>query len=47
MIEHPYLSNPKIMIRAKNPKKVLSDASQMVADDAAEFAKEFGRVLKK
>jgi len=47
MIEHPYLSNPKIMVRAKNPKKVLSDATQMVADDAAEFTKEFGRVLKK
>jgi DNA-directed RNA polymerase subunit L len=47
MIEHPYLSDPKIMVRAKNPKKVLSDASQMVADDAKEFGKEFSRSLKK
>ena len=47
MIEHPYLSSPKIMVRAKNPKKVLSDASQMVIDDAAEFGKEFGKTLKK
>lgn len=47
MIEHPYLSNPKITIRAKNPKKVLSDASQMIIDDAREFGKEFGKVLKK
>lgn len=47
MIEHPYLSSPKIMVRAKNPKKVLSDASQMVIDDASEFGKEFGKTLKK
>jgi DNA-directed RNA polymerase subunit L len=47
MIEHPYLSNPKITIKAKNPKKVLADATQMVADDAKEFGKEFGRSLKK
>ncbi|MCX6814781.1 MAG: DNA-directed RNA polymerase subunit L [Candidatus Aenigmarchaeota archaeon] len=47
MIEHPYLSNPKISIKAKNPKKVLSDAAQMVADDAREFGKEFSRVVKK
>jgi DNA-directed RNA polymerase subunit L len=47
MIEHPYLSNPKISVRAKNPKKVLADAAQMVADDASEFGKEFGRQLKK
>jgi len=47
MIEHPYLSHPKITVRAKNPKKVLSDASQMIIDDAREFGKEFGKVLKK
>jgi DNA-directed RNA polymerase subunit L len=47
MIEHPYLSNPKILVRSKNPKKVLADASQMVIDDAGEFRKEFGRALKK
>jgi DNA-directed RNA polymerase subunit L len=47
MIEHPYLSNPKITVRANNPKKVLSDASQMIIDDAREFGKEFGKVLKK
>jgi DNA-directed RNA polymerase subunit L len=47
MIEHPYLSHPKITVRAKNPRKVLSDASQMVADDAREFGKEFGRAVKR
>ena len=47
MIEHPYLSNPKITVKAKNPRKVLADATQMVTDDAKEFGKEFGRSLKK
>ncbi|HJW96911.1 MAG TPA: DNA-directed RNA polymerase subunit L [archaeon] len=47
MIEHPYLSNPKITVRAKNPKKVLADAIQMVAEDAREFGKEFGKAGKK
>ena len=46
-IEHPYLSQPKISVRAKNPKKVLADASQMIANDAKEFGKEFGRAAKK
>ena len=47
MIEHPYLSCPKISIRAKNPKKVLSDAAQMVIDEAAEFGKEFSKAVKR
>jgi len=47
MIEHPYLSSPKIIVRAKNPKKVLADASQMVGEDAREFAREFGKAGKR
>ena len=47
MIEHPYLSSPKIIVRAKNPKKVLADASQMVSEDAREFAREFGKAGKR
>ncbi len=47
MIEHPYLSHPKIIVRAKNPKKVLADAAQMVINDAKEFGKEFSRAAKK
>jgi len=46
-IEHPYLSQPKISVRAKNPKKVLADAAQMVANDAREFGKEFSRAAKR
>jgi DNA-directed RNA polymerase subunit L len=47
MIEHPYLSSPKIIVRAKNPKNVLADAAQMVVNDAREFGKEFSRITKK
>lgn len=47
MIKHPYLSEPKIIIRSKNPKKTLVDAAQSVMDDAVEFGKEFKRALKK
>lgn len=47
MIEHPYLSEPKIIIRADNPKKVLESSAQAIIDSAKEFEKEFGRVSKK
>lgn len=47
MIEHPYLSQPKIIVRAKNPKGVLLNAAQMIIDDSKEFSKEFKRAVKK
>lgn len=47
IIKHPYLSQPEIIIRAKNPGRVLNDAAQLIIDDAKEFGKEFGRALKK
>lgn len=46
VLEHPYLSVPNIIIRAKNPKKVLTDAAQLVIDDVKEFRKEFKRSVK-
>lgn len=47
MIEHPYLSEPKLMVRGKDPKKILDKAAQMVIDQAKEFQKEFKRASKK
>ena len=41
MIEHPYLSEPKLIIRAENPKKVLDASAQAILDSAKEFEKEF------
>lgn len=47
MIEHPYLSEPKLIIRADNPKKVLDNSAQAIIDSAKEFEKEFRRVSNK
>ena len=47
MKEHPYLSQPKIIVFSKNPKKSLENAAQKVADAAKEFQTEFKRALKK
>jgi len=46
VIEHPYLSEPKFIVRADNPEKILSDASQRIIDQVKEFGKEFRRVSK-
>ena len=46
-IDHPYLSEPHLSIRAKNPKKVLMDAAELLITDAKTFQREFKRVIKK
>jgi DNA-directed RNA polymerase subunit L len=43
IIENPYLSEPKIIIRGKEPLKILAKASQMVSDQAKEFEAHFKR----
>ena len=47
IIQHPYISQPEMIIRSKNPGKTLKDAAQVVADDAKEFGVEFKRAMKK
>lgn len=47
IIEHPNLSEPKLIVRGKDPKKILQKAAQMVSDEAKDFEKELKRVLKK
>ena len=47
LIEHPYLSEPKIIVRSKNPKKTLLDAAQLTITQTKEFEKEFQRIIKK
>ncbi|MBN1896593.1 MAG: hypothetical protein JW789_02590 [Candidatus Aenigmarchaeota archaeon] len=47
IIEHPYLSQPKLIVKAKNPKKTVSDAAQLVADRSKEFRVAFDRAAKK
>jgi len=43
MIEHPMLSQPKIIIKASNPKGVLSRATDMVIKQTQDFSKVFKR----
>ena len=47
MVKHPYLSHPKIIIKSGQPKKILTNAAQMIIDDATTFEKSFRRALKK
>jgi DNA-directed RNA polymerase subunit L len=47
IIQHPYISQPEIIIRSKNPPKTLRDAAQIVADDAKAFSTAFKRAMKK
>lgn len=47
MIKHPYLSHPKIIIKSCQYKKVLTNAAQMIIDDATSFERSLKRALKK
>ena len=46
-VDHPYLSEPHLTIYAKNPKKVLLDATELLITDVKAFQREFKRVSKK
>lgn len=41
IIEHPYLSEPKILVWAKDPKNVLEDAAQLIIKDCKAFSAAF------
>jgi DNA-directed RNA polymerase subunit L len=47
IIQHPYISQPEIIVRSRNPGKTLQDASQMVIDDSKAFSVAFKRAMKK
>lgn len=47
IIQHPYISQPEIIIRSKNPPKTLKDAAQIAIDDAKTFQTAFSRAMKK
>jgi DNA-directed RNA polymerase subunit L len=46
-VEHPYLSQPVISIRSKNPRKTLGDAAQIIIDRSKDFKAAFDRAVKK
>jgi len=47
IIQHPYISQPEIIVRSKNPSKTLRDSAQMVIDDSRDFSVAFKRAMKK
>lgn len=46
IIEHPYMSQPKLIVKAGQPKKVIADAAEKIAEDAAKFKKAFEAEFK-
>jgi DNA-directed RNA polymerase subunit L len=45
-MEHPYLSKPLLMVRAKNPKKAVLDAATAIIEDVKDFRKQFAAAAK-
>lgn len=46
IMDHPYLSEPKLTVRAENPKKVMDTAAELTEKQVAEFLREFRKVKK-
>jgi len=47
IIQHPYLSQPEIIIYGNNPKKTLIDSATSIESEAKRFSQEFKRALGK
>ena len=45
--EHPYIAEPYVVVRSKEPKKTLLNATQLVIEQAKEFRSEFEKAVKK
>ena len=45
-IEHPYLSKPVLIVKSKNPKKALIDATEQVVADVKDLRKKMTAELK-
>ncbi len=45
-VDHPYLSQPELVVKGKNPKKALLDAAEQVIADAKEMKKHFQKAVK-
>ena len=44
--EHPFMVEPKILVKGKNPKKILEKAAGSLETQTDEFREEFKRSLK-
>jgi len=47
IVQHPYLSQPELIIKSKNPKKTASNAAQILIDRSLDFRTAFGRAIKR
>ena len=45
-VEHPYLFQPELLVKSKNPKKSVLEAAEQIVSDAKEMRKQFGKALK-
>lgn len=45
--KHPYLGNPKIIVKAKDPMKSLKDALKRTQDHVSDFEKQFTKACGK
>jgi len=41
--KHPYLSNPQLVVKGKNPKKLLIDAANQIIEDCKELQAQLKR----
>ncbi len=46
-VNHPYLSDPELVVKSKNPLKILDDSAQDVIEQVKDLQKEFSKLLKK
>jgi len=45
--EHPFIEKPNLVVRGKNPERVLKKASTALEEQCNEFEEEFRRALEK
>ena len=45
-VDHPYLAKPILLVKSKNPKKALLDATAQVVDDVKDLRKKLQAELK-
>lgn len=45
--EHPFMTEPKILVMGANPKKKVETAVKELTEECAEFKEEFSRAMKK
>jgi DNA-directed RNA polymerase subunit L len=44
--KHPYLSKPVLVVKGKNPKKIVIEATEQIIEDVKELRKHFENVTK-